>query len=68
MNQIIDNIKRGSVFSIERSNNEIIKDIYMSVDNINCYNYPTEKTSYRNALASDLRKVLGFYKQTHKLS
>ena len=64
MHPIIRNIKEGSVFHIERSNNKILKEAYLSMYK----QTPVSKTTYRGAIASDFKKALGCYKQTHKLS
>jgi len=57
MNQILQNIKDGTVFSPKRCNNEMLRNIH----------YVSKKTS-RSAMVSDFKKALGAYKQIHKLS
>jgi hypothetical protein len=63
MHAVIRNIKEGSVFHIERSNNKILKEAYISIGN----HAPVSKTTYRGAIASDFKNALMCYKKNHKL-
>ncbi|MCL2041940.1 MAG: hypothetical protein FWG84_07895 [Bacteroidales bacterium] len=69
MNTILGNIKNGNVFSKEgRSDHELLKGVYDSIDNLNDYNFSISISSYRGAIAFYFRKALGHYGQTHQLS
>ena len=69
MNTMLDNIKRGTVFSKEgRSDHELLRDVYNSIDNLDDYNFSISTTPYRRAIAFYFGKALGHYKQTHQLA
>ena len=69
MNTILGNLKNGTVFfKEERSNNELLKDVYNSINNLDCYNYSISTASYRGTIALYFNKALAHYKQSHQLS
>jgi len=68
MNTIINNIKCGIVFNFERYDNELLTDVYKSIDNLDIYNISITPMTYRKSLNLYFKKALREYKKTHQLS
>jgi hypothetical protein len=66
---VASNIINGSVFFPKKySDNELLKEVYESIDDLDRYNFSITQTTYKREIAFYLKKALGYYKQTHQLS
>ena len=68
MNTVINNIKRGIVFNVERYDNELLTDVYKSINNLDTYNISITPMTYRKSITFYFTKALREYKKTHQLS
>ena len=64
MNTIIN----GIVFNFERYDNELLTDVYKSINNLDTYNISITPMTYRKSLNFYFKKALREYKNTHQLS
>ena len=68
MNTVIANIKDGNVFNSKRYEDELLTDVYKSIEKLDIYRFPITRMTNRKSLTLDFTKALGKYKKTHQLS